>query len=82
MKGSAMGHLEYKVEKVEWQDEVESRLDQLVDRLNELAKDGWRPVSVDLTVHSSFEVRALPVLLEREIPQQAQPIPSSTPAGA
>ena len=72
-----MGHMEYKVEKVEWQDEVESRLDQLVDRLNELAKDGWRPISVDLTVHSSFETKALPVLLEREVqsPPQDQPVP-------
>ena len=77
-----MGHMEYKVEKVEWQDEVESRLDQLVDRLNELAKDGWRPISVDLTVHSSFETKALPVLLEREVQAQPQDQPVPTLASA
>jgi hypothetical protein len=62
-----MGRMEYKVEHVQWQDEAESRLDQLVERLNEFAKDGWRVVSVDLTAHSSFEAKALPVLLEREV---------------
>lgn len=67
-----MGRVEYKIEKVEMQDELESRLDQLVDRLNELGKDGWRTVSVDLTEHSSFEVKSLPVLLERDVQQMPQ----------
>jgi hypothetical protein len=70
MKERAMGRMEYRVEQVEWKDEPESRLEQLVDRLNEFAKDGWRVASVDLTVHSSFEVKTLPVLLEREAPQE------------
>jgi hypothetical protein len=83
-----VGHVEYRIEKVQLQDEVESRLDQMVDRLNELAKDGWRAVSVDLTVHSSFETRALPVLLERDVPepaapqQQEQPVPTLAAAHA
>jgi hypothetical protein len=69
MKVSAMGHMEYKVEQVSWPEEHETRLQQLVERLNEFAKDGWRVVSVDLTPHASYEVRTLPVLLEREVQQ-------------
>ena len=67
-----MGRVEYKIEQVEWKDEPESRLDQLVDRLNELGKDGWRAVSADLTAHSSFAVKTLPVLLERDVSQMPQ----------
>lgn len=52
-----------------WKDESESesRLDELVEHLNEFAKDGWRVVSVDLMAHASFGVKTLPVLLKREI---------------
>ena len=64
-----MGRMEYKLERVIWIDEHEARLDQLVDHLNEWAKDGWRVVSVDLTLHGSFGLKKLPVLLEREVPQ-------------
>ena len=67
-----MARAEYKIEQVAWKDEPESRLDQLVERLNELAKDGWRVASVDLTAHSSFAVKSLPVLLERDVPQLPQ----------
>ena len=67
-----MGRVEYKVEQVQWKDEPESRLEQLVERLNELGKDGWRVVSADLTSHSSFAVKSLPVLLERDVPQLPQ----------
>jgi hypothetical protein len=66
-----MGRVEYKIEQVEWKDEPESRLDQLVDRLNVLGQDGWRVASADLTAHSSFGVKTLPVLLQREVPQPA-----------
>jgi hypothetical protein len=59
--------VEYRVEQIQWKDEPESRLDQLVEQLNVFAKDGWRVVSVDLAAHSSFETKALPVLLEREV---------------
>jgi hypothetical protein len=62
-----MARVEYKVEKVQWKDEPESRLDQLVEQLNVFAKDGWRVVSVDLMAHSAFETKSLPVLLEREV---------------
>jgi hypothetical protein len=67
-----MGRVEYKVEQIHWKDEPESRLDQLVDRLNDLSKDGWRVVSADLTAHSAFAVKTLPVLLERDVTQQPQ----------
>ena len=60
-------NVEYKVEQVQWKDEDESRLEQLAERLNEFAKDGWRVASVDLTPQSSFEARALPILLERDV---------------
>ncbi len=62
-----MGRVEYKVEMVHWKDEPEARLDQLADRLNEFAKEGWRVVSVDLMAHAAFATKALPVLLEREV---------------
>jgi hypothetical protein len=62
-----MGRVEYKVEIVHWKDEPEARLDQLTDRLNEFAKDGWRVVSVDLMAHATFTTKALPVLLVREV---------------
>jgi hypothetical protein len=64
-----MGRVEYRVELIQWQDKPESRLDQLVERLNELSKDGWHTVSVDLTGHDSFGARKLPVLLKREVQQ-------------
>jgi hypothetical protein len=62
-----MRRTEYKIEQVEWVDSPESRLDQLAERLNEFGKDGWHVVSADLMAHSSFQVRKLPVLLEREV---------------
>ena len=66
-----MGRVEYRVEKVQWKDEDETRLEQLVEQLNEFAKDGWRVVSVDLTPHASFGAGRLPVLLERDVQVQA-----------
>jgi hypothetical protein len=62
-----MARVEYKVEMVHWQDEPETRLDQLVEHLNAFAKDGWRVASVDLTAHAEFATKVLPVLLEREV---------------
>jgi hypothetical protein len=62
-----MARVEYKVEMVHWQDEPETRLDQLVDHLNVFAKDGWRVVSVDLMAHAAFATKMLPVLLERDV---------------
>jgi len=67
MKVSAMGHMEYKVEQVSWPEEHETRLQQLVERLNEFAKDGWRVASVDLTPQPSYGAKTLPILLERDV---------------
>jgi len=61
-----VGHVEYKVEQLKWPEEG-THLDELVKNLNEWAKDGWRLASVDLTPGPSFEMRTLPVLLEREV---------------
>jgi hypothetical protein len=61
--------VEYHVEQITWEEEG-THLDELVKHLNEWAKDGWRLASVDLTPGSSFEMRALPVLLEREVAQE------------
>lgn len=62
-----MARMEYKIEQVHWKDEPESRLQQLVEYLNVVAKEGWRVASVDLMAHSSFATKSLPVLLEREV---------------
>ena len=62
-----MGRVEYKVEQVAWHEDHETRLAQLVERLNEFGKDGWRVASVDLTPQPSFAAKTLPVLLERDI---------------
>ena len=67
-----MDRVEYKIEQVHWKDESESRLDELVEHLNEFAKDGWRVVSVDLMAHASFAVKTLPVLLKREVQLQGE----------
>jgi hypothetical protein len=69
---SIMSLVEYKVEQIHWMDEPESRLDQLVELLNGFAKDGWRVASADLTAHSSFAVKSMPVLLERDVAQLPQ----------
>jgi hypothetical protein len=63
-----MGRVEYKLERVAWIDEHEARLDQLMEHINEWAKDGWWVPSVDLTLLGSFGLKKLPVLLEREVP--------------
>jgi hypothetical protein len=58
--------VEYRIERLPVSDNHESRLLQLVERLNELGSQGWRVASVDLTPHPAFREAPLPVLLERE----------------
>jgi hypothetical protein len=70
--------VEYKVERMPIQAHPEAHLTELVDRLNEMGKQGWRVVSVDLTHHPSYSPAAqpsipLPVLLEKETPS-ARPV--------
>ncbi len=71
-KAVAARRVEYRIERMPFQQHPETHLSELLDRLNELGKQGWCVVSVDLTHHPSYSPAAqpsvpLPVLLEREI---------------
>jgi hypothetical protein len=64
--------VEYRMERMPISEHPEAHLSELLDRLNELGKQGWRVVSADLTHHPSYSPAAqpstpLPVLLEREV---------------
>jgi hypothetical protein len=64
--------VEYRIERMPFQEHPESHLSELVDRITELGKQGWYVVSVDLTHHPSYSPAAqpstsLPVLLAREL---------------
>ncbi len=64
--------VEYRIERMPFQEHPETHLSELLDRLTELGKQGWRVVSVDLTHHPSYSPAAqpsvpLPVLLEHEL---------------
>lgn len=61
---------EYRIERVPIQEHPEEHLAEVLDRLNELGKQGWHVVSIDLTHHPSYSPAAqpgipLPVLLEK-----------------
>ena len=62
--------VEYRIERMPILEHPEAHLAELLDRLNEMGKQGWRVVSVDLTHHPSYSPAAqpgipLPVLLEK-----------------
>ena len=64
--------VEYRSERMPFEEHPEAHLSELVDRLTELGKQGWRAVSVELTHHPSYSPAAqpaipLPVLLERDL---------------
>ena len=64
--------VEYRIERMPIKEHPEAHLSEMLDRLTELGKQGWRVVSVDLTHHPSYSPAAqpmipLPVLLEREL---------------
>jgi hypothetical protein len=64
--------VEYRIERMPIQGHPEAHLAELLDRLNELDKQSWRVVSVDLTHHPSYSPAAqpaipLPVLLEKQL---------------
>jgi hypothetical protein len=64
--------VEYRIERMPFQQHPEAHLAELLDRLTELGKQGWSVASVDLTHHPSYSVAAqpaipLPVLLERVV---------------
>jgi len=67
--GSAV-RVEYRIEQMPIQEYPEAHFEQLLDRLNELGRQGWRAISIDLTHHPSYSPAAqpgvlLPVLLEK-----------------
>jgi hypothetical protein len=64
--------IEYRMERMPFMEHPEAHIEELLNRVNELGKQGWRVVSVDLTYHPSYSPAAqpgipLPVLLEREL---------------
>ena len=61
-----MTRFEYRIERVPLNRE-EPRLLQLVERLAELGRQGWRVASVDLEPHPSYGAEPVTVLLEREL---------------
>ncbi len=70
--------IEYRIERMPIQEHPETHLAELLDQLNELGKQGWRVVSVDLTHHPYYSPAAqpsipLPVLLEKSTPS-ARPV--------
>jgi len=63
--------VEYRIERMPFQEHPEKHLSELLERISELGKEGWCVASVDLTHHPSYSPAAqpstpLPVLLERE----------------
>jgi hypothetical protein len=72
-KETAMARpVEYRIERMPFQEHPETHLSELLDRLTELGKQGWFVASVDMTHHPSYSPAAqpsvpLPVLLEREL---------------
>ena len=63
--------MEYRIEMITFEGQ-DDRSGFLVRRLNELGKDGWRVVSIDLTPHPEFATGPLPVLLERPSASQTR----------
>jgi hypothetical protein len=59
-----MDQVEYRIERIRTNGSGSPRA-QLVERLDELGRDGWRVRSVDLTGHPSFVTRPVTGLLER-----------------
>jgi hypothetical protein len=64
--------VEYRIERMPFQEHPETHISELLARLTELGKQGWYVASVDLTHHPSYSPAAqpstpLPVLLEREV---------------
>ncbi len=62
--------VDYRIERLPVQDHPEAHLADILDRLNDFGKQGWRVVSIDLTHHPSYSPAAqptipLPVLMEK-----------------
>lgn len=52
--------VDYRIEQLPIIEHPESHLTELLDRVSDLGKDGWRVVSVDLTHHPSYSPAAQP----------------------
>jgi len=76
-----MAPVEYRVEYVNFDTDPDagSGTLQLVTRLNEWAREGWRVACVDLAAYPRFGPQPRPVLLEREFPPR-RPGDEPTPA--
>jgi len=64
--------VEYRIERMPFQQHPETHLTELLARLGELGNQGWHVASVDLTHHPSYSPAAqpdtpLPVLFERDV---------------
>jgi hypothetical protein len=62
--------VDYRVERLPVREHPETHLAEILERLSELGRQGWRVVSVDLTHHPSYSPAAqpaipIPVLLEK-----------------
>jgi hypothetical protein len=68
-----MKRMEYRVERLPLDEDQGTRILQLVERLNELGAQGWQVASVDLMPHPAFQSSPVPVLLEREVGEKAEP---------
>lgn len=71
-------HVEYRIETLPIQEHPEAHLAEVLDRLNEMGRQGWRVVSIDLTHHPSYSPAAqpsipVPVLLEKS-PGSERPV--------
>ncbi len=68
-----MSTVEYRVEYIHFDNEPDaaSQSSQLVEKLNEWGREGWRVANVDLTPHPWYGPPTRPVLLERDTPAEA-----------
>jgi hypothetical protein len=62
--------VDYRVERLPVHEHPETHLVEILDRLNDFGRQGWRVVSLDLTHHPSYSPAAqpaipLPVLMEK-----------------
>ena len=67
-----MKRIEYRVERMPFEENYDAHTKLVLERLMELGKDGWEVASVDLTWHPSYSPAAqahtpVPVLLQREV---------------
>lgn len=63
-----MSNVEYRVEYIHFDSKPDaaSQSSQLIEKLNEWGREGWRVANVDLTPHPWYGPPTRPVLLERD----------------